>query len=282
MLSFNADLKLEGIEDIFGNEVSLSYDSVNHNLTNITDTQGRSYSLSYNDDLRLETLTDFTGNSVELSYYGSGQTLGSQYDLQNITLNNAGQEKTISFTYTSGADDTTKHNLVKLIDAAGNTYVENTYDASDRVLTQIYGNGTLSYAYEEDAETGKITQNTVTDREGNTTVYSYDANGNTLSRTSGGNTYSYEYNSENRIIKEIYPRGNGYSYSYDAQGNLLEKRQKADMTAADSNSDLVTSYEYASSFPIPINITLPNGLSTSYQINSLGQITQSVSSQIDL
>ena len=109
-----------------------------------------------------------------------------------------------------------KHNLVKLIDAAGNTYVENTYDANDRVLTQIYGNGTLSYSYQTDANTGKIIQNTVTDREGNTTVYSYDAAGNTLSRTSGGNSYSYEYNSENRIITEIYPRGNGYSYSYDA------------------------------------------------------------------
>lgn len=77
-----------------------------------------------------------------------------------------------------------KHNLVKLIDAAGNTYVENTYDANDRVLTQIYGNGTLSYSYQTDANTGKIIQNTVTDREGNTTVYSYDENGNTLSRTS--------------------------------------------------------------------------------------------------
>lgn len=83
-------------------------------------------------------------------------------------------------------------------------------------------------------------------------------------------------------MRETYPRGNGYSYSYDSSGNLIEKRQKTDTSAPNSNADRVTSYEYGTSFSTPTRITLPNGLSTTYDINNFGQIIHSQTSGIEL
>jgi hypothetical protein len=80
-----------------------------------------------------------------------------------VTTTSGSGSKDIAFTYTVAEEFEDAHNIVKLIDSAENTYVENTYDENDRVATQVYGNGTISYDYETD-EDNKIINNTVTDR----------------------------------------------------------------------------------------------------------------------
>lgn len=52
----------------------------------------------------------------------------------------------INFEYTSNGDDTTNHNITKLIDSKWQIYVTNTY-LNDRVATQIYWTWTISYNY---------------------------------------------------------------------------------------------------------------------------------------
>jgi hypothetical protein len=70
--------------------------------------------------------------------------------------------KTIRFEYTTGTDEDSAYNMTKLIDANGQTYVANTYDGNDRVATQQYGTGTITYAYTTSGSV--ITKNTVTNK----------------------------------------------------------------------------------------------------------------------
>jgi hypothetical protein len=81
----------------------------------------------------------------------------------------------VSFAYTSTGDNISAHNLTKLVDAAGQTYVQNVY-ADDRVVSQTYGDGTLAYTYSIDDETGRVKTTSVTDKEGNKSEYTYDEN----------------------------------------------------------------------------------------------------------
>jgi hypothetical protein len=92
-------------------------------------------------------VTDFTGRKVDLIYYTGATASGNLYDLKDIILTNSGVTKTISFEYSTGSTEPQIHNITRLIDAKGQVYVENTYDAGDRVATQKYGNGTLTYTY---------------------------------------------------------------------------------------------------------------------------------------
>ena len=53
-----------------------------------------------------------------------------------------------------------------------------------------------------------------------TATYSYDTDGNLISKTEGSNTWTYTYDSENRLIGAVTPEGT-WSYEYDALGNRI-------------------------------------------------------------
>ena len=151
----------------------------------------------------------------------------------------------------------------------------NTYDSGDRVATQKYGDGTLTYTYILSGSV--ITQNTVHDKLGNRTDYTYDASGNNTAiryynpTESSSVLYTYDYNTLGLMIREKRPRGNGYSYTYDASGNLIQKRQKANIDAVDSASDLVTSSTYNTRNE-KLTETLPNGSQVIYTRDTKGNI----------
>lgn len=163
------------------------------------DTLGRTINYSYYDHNRLQTVTDFTGRRVDFVYYTGATASGNLYDLQDIILTNSGTTKKISFEYSTGSTEPQIHNITKLIDAKRQVYVVNTYDTGDRVATQRYGDdGTLTYTYTLSGSA--ITQNTVLDKVGNRTDYTYDASGNNTSiryyngAQTGSVLYSYTYN----------------------------------------------------------------------------------------
>jgi RHS repeat-associated protein len=61
-----------------------------------------------------------------------------------------------------------------------------------------------------------------TDADGNTTRFSYDANGNLASLTDpDGNTTSWTYDGSNRVTSETDALGDTQHYAYDADGNLV-------------------------------------------------------------
>lgn len=208
-------------------------------------------------------------------YYTGATASGNTHDLKDIILTNSGVTKKISFEYSSGSTEPQIHNLTKLIDAKGQIYVENTYDTGDRVATQKYGDGTLTYSYTLSGNS--ITQNTVVDKLGNRSDYTYDANGNHTSiryynlAQTGSVLYNYTYSASGFLLTETRPRGNGYKYGYDANGNLIQKRMKASVLTADSAGDIVTSYTYNSRNE-KLTETLPNGVVVNYGRDTNGNI----------
>ena len=271
--TFNTANRLSQTRDIHGNKLDFVYSG--SYLSGVVDTLGRTISYTYYDHNRLRTVTDFTGRKVDFVYYTGATNSGNLYDLKDIILTNSGVIKTISFEYSTGSTEPQIHNITRLIDAKGQIYVDNTYDTGDRVTTQKYGNGTLTYSYTFSGS--QITQNTVLNKLGIRTDYIYDGSGNNTSiryynaAQTGSVLYTYTYNTGGLIASETRPRGNGYKYIYDTSGNLVSKRLKADITLVDSAADLVTAYTYNSRNE-RLTETLPNNAQTAYIRDSEGNI----------
>jgi RHS repeat-associated protein len=244
--NFNSINRLWSLQDINGNALNFTYSG--SYLLGVTDTLGHTMSYSYYSHNRLKTVTDFSGRKADFIYYTGSTASGNLYDLANIILTNSGVTKTIGFEYSTNTTDPLSHNIVKLIDAKGQIYVENTYTAEDRVATQKYGSASFGYTYTLSGS--QITQNTVLDKLGNRTDYTYDASGNNTAiryynpTQSSSVLYTYTYNTLGLMTSEKRPRGNGYTYTYDANGNLTMKRFKTDADAVDNATDLVTNSTY--------------------------------------
>ena len=277
--TFNDDLRIASIRDKDNHMLTFAY--TGDKLTSTTDTLGRTVMYDYYDHGRLKSITDFSGRTVTLAYYSETDDGGSAYDLRSITINNGADPRTISFTYQKDAtSEILSHNILTLTDSKGNEYVKNTYDADDRVVSQKYGDGTLTYAYDTDPNNPRhITKTTATNKRGMKSEFVYDENGNTLSKTLFNEntplTTTYTYATNGKIATETKPLGNGVSYQYDAQNRLTEKREKADMTQPNNDmNDIVTKYEYATAFSIPTKITDPNGTVITTVLDTKGNITE--------
>jgi RHS repeat-associated protein len=287
--AYSANGTLAWIKDRNGNQITFTYDvagalpiigkqryvvgsspmvsGFDYRLTKITDTLGRPISLTYDTTGRLATITDFNGRTVTYTYDAATN------DLLKITYPvipqfPAGRSKI--FTYDAN------HNLKTIADPRGQVFVQNDYDAQNRVNQQSLGTGSLTFNY-------GLNQTTLTDREGNVTLYTFNTLGNPLkieTFTKGlrvGEPASYvtqnTFNKDMMLTSTTYPKGNGVKYIYDennadtrARGNLLQIRRKADMSLADNDTnDLVTKLTYESKFNFIKTITDPKGNVTSYK-----------------
>lgn len=200
--------------DRYGNANVFSYDS-DDRLTGVTDSEGRTATFAYNADSRLQSVTAPGERSITFEYYDYGDMGGDAFDLKTVTVKIGNESKTASFTYDS------RHNIRTLVDSKGQTYVTNEFDQDGRVTKQTFGSGVTNYSY--GLVDGRVGTNTVTNANGVKTKYSYDANGNVLSREifgTGGSasaTYSYAYDDQARLVKTRYPNGNGTTYLYDGR-----------------------------------------------------------------
>lgn len=258
------------------------------NLVSTTDTLGRVFTYEYYAHARLKSVTDFSGRSVTLNYFSGADAGGNVYDLKSLVINNGtGSEttgsKTVSFTYQKDASEILSHNLLTLTDSSGNQYVENVYDANDRVLSQKFGDGTLYYSYEtvggSGADANHVTKTLATNKRGMQSEFSFDANGNTVTKKlfegTGAVTTTYTYGSGGKVATEIKPLGNGTAYKYDTVGRITEKRLKSNMNVADNDAqDIVTKYVYDTDFLTPTKVTDPTGNDILTTIDSKGNIIE--------
>ena len=210
--SFNDAEKIAKIADKNGNNLTFGYDE-EKKLVKTIDTLGREISYVYNTDSRLQEIIDFTGKKVIFGYSKAG-------DLTTIKIGNESNPRQISFEYIAGnAKAKLNHNITKLIDSKAQTYVENTYDENDRVSIQKYGDGEVRYSYALDPITQRVTKNSVENRNGVKTEYSFDDKGNVLSRkvqtATGIVEFTFEYDNNGRITKDVKPNGNSIENTYD-------------------------------------------------------------------
>jgi RHS repeat-associated protein len=146
-------------------------------------------------------------------------------------------------------------------------YTTMTYDALGRILTQTTVSGTITHTYPLYVES-------VIDREGHKKDYTMDASGNltTVVEYLGTTPYTttYQYDTNNNLIKITDAVGNIRTFTYDSNG----KRLSATDLHAPTDSTFGT---YFYTYDVNGNMTSmtnPGGTVISYQYNALNQQTR--------
>jgi RHS repeat-associated protein len=179
------------------------------------------------------------------------------------------------FTYDSS------HSLVDYYDASGNLMMKSEYDADGRLIrqTDALGNAiALNRVVPSPVET-------IVDRRGNSTEYTYDAAGNiTSTKDAKGGITSYTYDSNHNETSITDPLGNKTTRVFDANGNVLEETNplgqktttaynpEGKPTQVTDALGRITKYEYDTSGS-PKKLTDANGNSTSLGYTTKGDLS---------
>ena len=302
--TFSDDGKIVSIAYLNGNTISFSYSGgqlqqvsnatgsftfeySGSNISKVTDSVGRSISLSYDGDL-LVAVENPDGDSLRYTYDNKGYLstiknfigeiyVENEYDgLGRVVHQYAADFGTFDFTY----DFDARHNVCTGEDGYFN---EIWFDEQGRITKAVDSSGGQTVTYND---LNQVTSRT--DREGNTTEYEYDADGNISCTTyPDGTTEEFEYN-ENRMPTWVKDRnGNEYTYTYDAQCNMTsatDARGNTSRYAYDSAGNMIsftnalgntTEYTYDGQGNC-LSETDANGNTTRYTYDDQGRLASTI------
>ena len=280
-----------------------AYDKAS-NRTGFTDPESGSTTYAYDTLNRLQTLTPpsaFTSGSFGFSYDALSRrtqmtrpnSITTSYSYDNLS-------RLLSVLHKSGS--TTLDGASYTVDNAGNRTAK----------TDQYANVTSNYTYDPIYELTQVTQGTNTtesysyDAVGNRTAslgvasyttnssnemtansnasYTYDSNGNTLTKVVGSNTTSYAWDFENRLTSVTLPGSGGtISFAYDPFGRRIKKvtptttsifAYDGDNLVEETNSSGTAVARYSDGLNIDEPLAILRSATTSYyQADGLGTIT---------
>jgi RHS repeat-associated protein len=263
---FSAAGQLSRIHEPAGNQITLGYTA--GNLTQLTDTVGRSVALSYDAANRLSQLQDPLGRRVTYAYDANGRLATVTDRIGNGTGPAAAHQWRYAY------DGTTSH-LATITDPDGRVRVTNSYGAQGRVVEQRDGLGaltTMSYA---------SGQTVLTDPRGHQTTYTFDSRMRVLSQSDpvGAATYTigYTYDAVGNRTSVTDRNGNRTDFAYDVRGNLLSKTDPSPDGIAPRP---VTSFAYDAKNNLT-QVTDALGFITSLAYDPTTNVLLSVSRQID-
>lgn len=255
--SFDANGRLTGQHDRYGNAVTLAYTATTLTVTNPA---GRGFTLTYGSSTN-------AGRFVALAEVGgAGRTVGYGYgaagDLTDVTDVRGG---VTHMTYDGS------HRLLTVIDPRGVTITTNVYDSGGRAIEQ------------RDAQNKKTTlaydvgnrQTVVRDNAGATVgTYSWDT-GNRVPTLvdGGGNITARTYDANNRPTCVTDPTGSRTAYTYDARGNVagVVDPLNTDANCALKPGGVRTTMTYNAANQ-PLVVTDPLGQATTYGYNAQGYL----------
>jgi len=280
--------------------VSYSYD-LNGNRITLTDAEGGVTDYVYDALNRLTDLTNPAGEAVSLTYDALSRRTG-------LHLPNGA---TATYTY-----DAASH-LIDLINQVNSTNLSNftyTYDNVGNRIALTDKDGLHNYTYdpvyrllsathpqpENPAETftydpvgNRLSDGTYNDHAYNadnrltsydSVIYTYDNNGNTISKTDvTGMTY-YTYDPENRLTRIDFPDATYAEYKYDPFGRRIQKNVNGTITQYlydgedilaeyDGTGALQARYTHGPGIDEPL-IMERGGQSYYYHADGLGSITE--------
>jgi len=277
-LKRNFDASGLAVSIIDRNNNTLSFSYTNGKLSSVTDANGRTALFSYDSDGKLSSITDPKTNSYSFSYTGGNLTTVTHPDtgqwLYSYNSNGLLASKTdpegnlTSYTYDSTnrlsvAVDPNSRTLSYTPPAAGSGgkipdhYPQAYIIPIPFIATAKDGNG-WSYTYET------LTENirSITDPLGNTTSYTYDTQGNLLTKTEPGvGTTTYTYDSKGNILTVKDPLNQTTSYSYNSFGQVL--------TVSGASGSYAYSYDTTGNL---LSATNPASEITGYSYDSKGNL----------
>ncbi len=228
-----------------GKLVQCSYDSV-ANRASMTTPEGETVQYTYNQASQMTRIQLSSDKGVDYTYDALGSVLRKDYTggaYSTRSYDNAGRLINVSHFKGDGTPIYTQQNpidnvgniLTKTTDLGTTTYSYNqTYQLisadhpvqTDEAFTyDPVGNRLTSAAHNDWTYNNR---NELISYDGVT--YSYDANGNTISKIDGSGTTNYTYNYENRLVRADFPDGTYAEYVYDVKGRRIEKSVDGNVT----------------------------------------------------
>ncbi|HXT11398.1 MAG TPA: LamG-like jellyroll fold domain-containing protein [Candidatus Angelobacter sp.] len=206
--------RLEQIQDLNGNTVSLQWDPNSYVVTNVVDTVGQNYQLFYNQSSQF-LLTNITFGAWQINFgYDSSNRLASK-TLTNTSGLYGAVNATWQFHYgTNGL-------LSQIVDPRGNTNVFVQYDQYGRATNEVDG---LSRATRTEYGVPSTWQIRHTDPALNQWVETYDTKGHLLTQQDplfNTTTYTYDTNGNRTSMTE--PLGWTTYFGYDTNANVIAK-----------------------------------------------------------
>lgn len=247
--TFDANGNRTSVKDSHNHTTGYTYNNIG-NITSITDAKLNATNMAYaaNDVDLLEIQNEF--GTMTMTYNGTHDVTSVTDRLGNVTaLTHNSYGQTQSRTDAAGVLDIVtaytydSNNLLQDITRAGNTTDTFTYDAIGRVNTYTDATGlTLTYDYNDLNNITKITYpdakfitytysgccphliDSVTDRAGRTTGYTYDALKRRIETiNTGGGVTGNVYDENGNMIKLIDPKSNITTFEYDLDDRLVKK-----------------------------------------------------------
>ncbi|MGH9670842.1 MAG: RHS repeat-associated core domain-containing protein, partial [Terriglobales bacterium] len=279
---------------------SYAYDAAS-NRTSFTDPENGATNYVYDTLNRLSSLTNFSSQQFTFSYDALGRRtqltrpngVNTSYSYDNLSrllsvLHKLGAQTIDGATYTVDAvgSRTAKANQL-------NSVTENYgYDAIYQLAGVTQGATTTeSYAY--DPVGNRLSSLGVSPYSYNNSnqltstpaaTYTYDNNGNTLTKVDAGGTTTYGWDFENRLVSVTLPGSGGtVSFKYDPTGRRIQKSSAAgttnyaydgaDMTEeVDAAGSVLARYAMGPGIDQPLAM-LRSGATSYYQADGLGSIT---------
>jgi RHS repeat-associated protein len=225
----NSNRKMLFLPD--GSNDSYTYDTLNR-LTAITDSQTGVFNFGYDALSRRTSLTRPNGVNTSYGYDSLSRLQSVLHQNGTNTLDGA------TYTYDPAGNRTAKTNKLN------NITEQYTYDPLYQ-LTQVVQGATTTESYSYDAVGNRLSSlgmsynyNTSNELTSNSAAtFTYDNNGNTLTKADSTGTRNYAWDFENRLTSVVMPSGT-VNFKYDPFGRRVQK------AFAQGSSTTVSNYVY--------------------------------------
>lgn len=246
--------RLLEVRDKYGSKLVITRSG--ENITQITSPHGRWAKFTYDGSNRITEITDNGGRHLKYTY-----TSGRLTKVEGLG------GRTTEYEYDGSG------RMKAVINARGNKYLQDEYDANGRVQKQTMGDGGIfEFAYELN-EAGKVEVTTVTDPLGNEREVEFNSEGFPTSETEAPGTEieqtrSFERQAETGLIlSQTDPLGRETQFDYDSSGNLTEATRLAGTEDA-----VTTEFAYEAGTSNLTEVTDPLGHTTEFDYGPKGEL----------
>jgi RHS repeat-associated protein len=208
-----------------GGTDTYAYDTLNQ-LTNITDSATGQFTFSYDALSRRTALNRPNGVNTNYAYNSLSRLLSVLHQTGAITLDGA------SYTYDNAGNRTAKTNSQNGITE------QYSYDMLYQ-LTQVVQGATTTESYSFDAVGNRLSSAGMSPYAYNSSnqltstpaaMFTYDGNGNTLTKANSTGTTQYTWDFENRLSSAVLPAAGTVTFKYDAFGRRIQKSSASGTT----------------------------------------------------